>query len=366
MDEEARTVYWIQARDASGASPSLVLDSSKRYLFSSRPKNGTLTRYSFGPNYALLDEGTMDIPAACHTTSFSSLHLTNADYNTGIWGTASTGTCSVLFGVTTDGYTQLRSNEIAGDVHSLAWGSSGRSLHALDSHSSTTAMTSIVNFRISDNPDLEDIIATSILANVSDASQIVSHPTSDRLYVVTKGTNELISIEAQENANSSARTAALSRYKLIPTSLDASQFHTSSLATSSSKDTLWTLSQSKTQAIITAFSLNTTTGEIITAAARASWSGLGDGQITAAPFAGGNVIAITNSPAGYVTLLGLDSGVAAAAQDDDTAKGHEYLEYMDLGRSGAAGSRQLAPKIKSYGRTMLDEFIDVGESVWVD
>ncbi|OAL02047.1 hypothetical protein IQ06DRAFT_368539 [Phaeosphaeriaceae sp. SRC1lsM3a] len=352
------------ATSASSLLHHLV--SSKQYLFSSRPENGTLTRYSFGPNYALLDEGTMDIPAACHTTSFTSLHLTNADYNAGIWGTASTGTCSVLFGVTTDGYTQLRSKEIAGDVHSLAWGSSGRSLHALDSHTSTTSTTSIVNFRIAENPDLENIIATSILANVSDASQIVSHPTSNRLYVVTKGTNELISIEAQENANSSASTAALSRYRLIPSSLDASQFHTSSLATSSSKDTLWTLSQSRTQAIITAFSLNTTTGEIIDAAARASWSGLGDGQIMAAPFAGGNVVAITNSPAGYVTLLGLDGAMATAEQSDKTAQGHEYLQHMDMERSSAAGADQLAPKIKSYGRTMLDEFIEVGESVWVD
>jgi hypothetical protein len=81
MNEEARTVYYIQARDASGASSSLVLDvcynrvlllpitnekqHSKQYIFSSRPANGTLTRYSFGPEYALLDEGTMEIPSAC-------------------------------------------------------------------------------------------------------------------------------------------------------------------------------------------------------------------------------------------------------------------------------------------------------------
>lgn len=81
MNDEARTVYYIQARDASGASPSLVLDVrlrrhrslpltnvmqySKQYLFSSRPANGTLTRYSVGPDYALLDEGTMEIPTAC-------------------------------------------------------------------------------------------------------------------------------------------------------------------------------------------------------------------------------------------------------------------------------------------------------------
>lgn len=81
MNDETRTVYYIQARDASGASPSLVLDvrfhrflllaltyerqKSKQYLFSTRPANGTLTRYSFGPEYALLDEGTMEIPSAC-------------------------------------------------------------------------------------------------------------------------------------------------------------------------------------------------------------------------------------------------------------------------------------------------------------
>lgn len=272
----------------------------------------------------------------------------------------------MLFGVTTDGYTQLRSKEIAGDIHSLAWGSNGRSLHALDSHSSTTSTTSIVNFRIAETPDLENIIATSILANVSSASQIVSHPTSDRLYVVTKSTNELISIEAQENANSSVSAAALSRYRLIPSSLDARLFHTSSLATSASRDTLWTLSQSKSQAIITAFSLNVTTGEIIDAVARASWSGLGDGQVTAASFAGGNVVAVTNSPSGYVTLLGLDSGTATIAQGGEKADGHEYLQHIDAEGVRAAGVNKAAPKIKSYGRTMLDEFVEVGESVWVD
>lgn len=31
MDEAARTVYWIQARDASGSSPSLVLDVNLDY-----------------------------------------------------------------------------------------------------------------------------------------------------------------------------------------------------------------------------------------------------------------------------------------------------------------------------------------------
>lgn len=86
----------------------------------------------------------------------------------------------------------------------------------------------------------------------------------------------------------------------------------------------------------------------------------------AAPFAGGNVVAITNSPAGYVTLLGLDGAMATAEQSDKTAQGHEYLQHMDMERSSAAGADQLAPKIKSYGRTMLDEFIEVGESVWVD
>jgi hypothetical protein len=45
----------------------LLIESqhSKKHLFSSRPANGTLTRYSIEADYQLVDEGTMDIPASC-------------------------------------------------------------------------------------------------------------------------------------------------------------------------------------------------------------------------------------------------------------------------------------------------------------
>lgn len=86
----------------------------------------------------------------------------------------------------------------------------------------------------------------------------------------------------------------------------------------------------------------------------------------AAPFTGGDVIAVTNSPSGYVTLLGLDSGTSTVARSSRGTAGHEYLEHMDLEGMREAGNGQAAPKIKSYGRTMLDEFVEVGESVWVD
>ncbi|KAH3971209.1 hypothetical protein HBH70_016790 [Parastagonospora nodorum] len=366
MNDEARTVYYIQARDASGTSPSLALDNSKKYLFSSRPENATLTRYSIGVDYGLLDEGTVDIPAACNTTAFASMRLTSVAQNFGIWGSASTGACSVLFALSTDGYTQLRSKEIAGDVHSLAWGANGRSLHALDSHASSTTATSIANYRITEDPSLEDVLATDVLANVSDASQVAFHPRGNRFYVVTKATNELISAELQETTNTTKLPLPPSRYRLLPSSLDASQFRTSSLTITASKDTLWTLSQSTRQAIVTVFSLNTTTGEVIDAVARASWAGAGEGQITAAPFSSGNVVAVTSSPTGYVTLLGLDRGLVENSKSSESFVGHEWLMRMDLEVDNQATAGSATPKIKSYGRTALDEFISMGESVWVD
>ncbi|KAF2832704.1 hypothetical protein CC86DRAFT_425314 [Ophiobolus disseminans] len=339
---------------------------SKRHLFSSRPASGTLTRYSIASNYELVDEGTMDVPFSCNTTKFTSLHLTSASQNAGIWGSASTGTCSVLFGVTVDGYTQLRSKEIAGDVHSLAWGPNGHNLHALDSHASSSSVTSIVNYHISDDPNLEDIVRTDILANVSDASQIVSHPTGNRIYVVTKGTNELVTVALEQDGTSIKIAVAPSRYKLLPSSLDASKFHTSSLAISASKKVLWTLSQSANQAVVVAFTLNPATGEVIDAAARASWGGAGDGQLTAASFETGDIVAIANSPMGFVTLLGLDQGTPTIAQSFDSVVGHEYLEQLSVTKGRRGGAVLAAPKIKSYGRISLDEFVTMGESIWVD
>ncbi|CAO2650240.1 Nn.00g015320.m01.CDS01 [Neocucurbitaria sp. VM-36] len=366
-DVEARGVYMIQARDAAGASSSLALDRSRTHLFSSRPSDGTLTRYSVASNYELVSEGSMDIPSSCNTTNFTSLHVSSSNQNLGIWGTASTGTCSVLFGLTSDGYTTLRSKEIAGDVHSIAWSPTGRNLHALNSHSSASSTTSITNFRIAENPNLEDIAGTDVLVNVTSASQIVSHPTSDMVYLITKDTNELVTLPLQQNVRLRYRAnLSPSRYRLLPSSLDVTQFHTSSLAITSSKTTLWTLSQSPSQAVITAFSLNTTTGEVLGVAARASWKGAGEGQLVAAPFEAGDVVAVTNSPAGYITILGLDQSPASVALELGQNSEHNYLQAIPVTQMKRDGMQVAAAKIQSYGRTILDDSVGLGECVWID
>ncbi|KAH7093495.1 hypothetical protein FB567DRAFT_610001 [Paraphoma chrysanthemicola] len=366
LDDQARLVYWIQARDAAGTSPSLALDRVKKHVFSSRPAQGAITRYAIQSNYELVDEGTLELEHSCNTTMFKSLQLTSASQNYGIWGSASTGDCSVVFGLTTDGYTQLRSKEIPGDVHSLAWGPKGHNIHALNSRASSSTTTSIVNFRISDDPNLEDIINTDLLANVADASQIVAHPSSNRIYVVTRGTNELITMIVQQNGTSIKLSSAPLRFKILPSSLDASHFHTSSLAISASGKTLWTLSQSSNQAVIVAFTLDPTTGDVIDAAARASWGGAGEGQLTAAPFEGGDIVAITNSPLGYITLLGLEQASAMAAHGIEYKRGHEYLQQLDVEAEMGSSNAAAPARIKSYGRTILDDVISIGESIWLD
>lgn len=165
------------------------------------------------------------------------------------------------------------------------------------------------------------------------------------------------------SAETSRRRATLaqSRYKLLPSSIDATQFQTSSLAITASKRVLWTLSQSPNQAVVTAFTLNATTGDVIEVGARATWKGAGEGQLTAASFEAGDVVAISNSPMGYVTLLGLDYGTVAMAQSSE----HEFLEELPLEMEkrevGVA-----APKIKSFGRTVLDDYVGLGESIWID
>lgn len=272
----------------------------------------------------------------------------------------------MLFGVTIDGYTQLRSKEIAGDVHSLAWGPNGHNLHALNSRASSDSVTSVVNYRISDDPNLEDILRTDFLANVSDASQIVAHPVGDRIYVVTKDANELVTVALEADGLSIKAASTPSRYKLLPSSLDSTKFRTSSLAISASKSTLWTLSQSANQAVIVAFTLNPATGEVIDAAARASWGGAGDGQLTAALFEASDVVAISNSPLGYLTLLGLDQNALGSAQDLESNSSHEYLEEIKMPNRQTGQGYPAAFKVKSYGRIPLDEFVAMGESVWVD
>ncbi len=294
-----------------------------------------------------------------------SLKLSTSIQNEAIWGTASTGTCSVVFGLTPDGYDTLHSQEIAGDVHSIAWSPNGRNLHALDSHSSQDLLTSITNFRISENPTLQDVVGVDVLRNVTSASQIVAHPSKTLVYIVTKDSNELIVVPLAGDTLVNNSTVVL-RYRLLPTSLDATQFHTSSLAISASRNTLWTLSQSSSQAVITSFTLNVTTGDVVNVAARASWQGVGEGQLTAAPFDGGDVVAVANSPTGYITLLGLDQSTldnAYIAGDPDV---HDYLHPMAVGESRRNDIRMLTPKIRSYGRTLVDDYVNLGDSIWID
>ena len=300
-----------------------------------------------------------------NTTEFKSVHLATSSNNFGIWGTASTGSCSILFGLTTDGYNALRSKEILGDVHSLAWSPNGHALHALDSHSSAALSTSVTTFRIAEEPTLEDVTGIDVLLNVTNASQITAHPTGNNLYVVTKDSNELITIPIPDYPLANNATIT-SRHRLIPASLDTSQFYTSSLAVTASRTTLWTLSQSSNQAIISAFSVNETTGAIISIIARASWAGAGDGHLAAAPFERGNMIAVTNSPTGYVTLLELEYGLSATSFVDELHTGHDYLKQMSVGELEHRDVGVESASVRSYGRTVLDDYATIGECVWIN
>ncbi|KAF2677951.1 hypothetical protein K458DRAFT_395424 [Lentithecium fluviatile CBS 122367] len=368
IDDATRQVYLMGLIPASGASPSLVLapgDYSKLHLFGSEPQKGTLTRYTVQPDYSLINEGTADIPASCNTTKFTTLHLTSgkqAPYS--IFGSASTGQCSTLFSLTVSGFSTLRSREFAGDIRSLAWSPNGRHLHALDSHSSAKSATSIFNFFIAPEPTLLDQNITDTLANVTGATQMVTHPTGNLVYVVTD-TNELVTISLSEDVS---KESSPSRYKILPSSIDASMYTTSSLTISSSKTSLWTLSQSNLQAVITVFSLDATTGAVISAVARAAWSGYGYGQIAPAPFVGNDIVAITNSPTGIVAILGLDVGVVPAGEHGEVkVEGEEdgFLEEVWMLNVKRDGSAAVAPKLKSFGRIDLG-FDTLGEGVWVD
>jgi len=156
------------------------------------------------------------------------------------------------------------------------------------------------------------------------------------------------------------------RYRILPTSLDATQFHSSSLAISASRNTLWALSQSSRQAVITAFTLNITTGEVVDVAARASWQGTGEGQLTAAPFDGGDVVAITDSPTGYITILGLDQSTLPSARIAEDFRLHDYLHAMQVDERKRKDIRMAAPKIKSYGRVLVDDHVNLGDCAWID
>ncbi|KAL1591936.1 hypothetical protein SLS60_011528 [Paraconiothyrium brasiliense] len=279
-----------------------------------------------------------------------------------IYGSASTGNCSVLFSTSVAGFKSLRSKEFAGDIRSLAWSPNGRHLHALDSHSQSAA-TSIFSFYISPDDNLNDQNQTDILANVTNAEQMVTHPTGNLVYVVTKDTNELVTIPLQ----GATTPASPSRFKILPSSMDASQYTTLSLTISSSKTSLWTLSQSAAQVVVTVFSLDPTTGSVINAVARAGWTGDGGSfpaQISPAPFVGNDIVAITNSPLGYTAFIGLDKGTTTTGEKGDVkVASDDFLD--DVWMLNVKSDAAAAPKLKSYGRIAL-AFDSLGEGVWVD
>ena len=218
---------------------------------------------------------------------------------------------------------------------------------------------------MSEDPDLQDVVGIDILGNVTSASQIIAHPSETLMYIVTKDSNELVVVSLAGDSLVSNSTPVL-RYRMLPTSLDATQFHSSSLAISASRNTLWALSQSSRQAVITAFTLNVTTGEVVDVAARASWQGIGEGQLTAAPFDGDDVVAIANSPTGYITILGLDQSTLPSARIAEDFGLHGYLYAMQVDERKRKDIRMAAPKIKSYGRVLVDDHVNLGDCTWID
>jgi hypothetical protein len=301
---------------------------------------------------------------AGNATTFSTLHLTpSSQAPFSIYGSASTGNCSVLFSTSVSGFKSLRSKEFAGDIRSLAWSPNGRHLHALDSHSSQSAATSIFNFYISGDDTLNAQNQTDTLANVTNAEQMVTHPTGNLVYVVTKDSNELVTIPLQ----GAEAPASPSRFKILPSSMDASQYTTLSLTISSSKTSLWTLSQSPAQVVVTVFSLDPITGAVINTVARAGWTGDGGyfpAQISPAPFVGSDIVAVANSPVGYTAFIGLDKGSSAMGEVGDVKVASEdFLE--DVWILNVESGAVAAPKLKSYGRIAL-AFDSLGEGVWVD
>ncbi|KAI4926534.1 hypothetical protein J4E85_006828 [Alternaria conjuncta] len=177
---------------------------------------------------------------------------------------------------------------------------------------------------MSEDPNLQDVVGIDVLGNVTSASQIVAHPSETFMYIVTKYSNELIVV---------------------------------SLA----GDTL-----SPLQAVITAFTLNVTTGEVVDVAARASWQGFGEGQLTAAPFDDGDVVAITDSPTAYITILGLDQSTLPSARIGEDFGLHDYLYAMQVDERKRKDIQMAAPKIKSYGRVFVDDHVNLGDCAWID
>jgi 6-phosphogluconolactonase (cycloisomerase 2 family) len=242
-----------------------------------------------------------------------------------IYGTASTGTCSALFSVSVTGYHTLRSNEIKGDVRSFAWSPDGSHLHALDTESS-----SLLNFNISEDPNLQDLLDTKVVADTKAARQVIAHPVGHRLYLITRDTNELLDIPLQSNDRVEG-TAVANRSRILVSDTPEGQYVTTSVAISSTNATLWTLSHTgpdENTFMVTAFKIDPVTGAVQGRVARASFRNyLGDGAVVAtsslipAPFEG-DMVAVTTYPGAMVAVLGLVGssitafGRAMLAQDE--------------------------------------------------
>lgn len=82
-------------------------------------------------------------------------------------------------------------------------------------------------------------------------------------------------------------------------------------------------------------------------------------SISPAPWLGGDIVAVGNSPVGYVAFVGLDEG--AGKESDARVSGEDFLEDMMMGTEELG----VAPRLKSYGRIGLG-FGSLGEGVWVD
>ncbi|KAF2119639.1 hypothetical protein BDV96DRAFT_596336 [Lophiotrema nucula] len=304
LDDQLKQVSLVKNNAAAGASPSMVVHRSKQYLFGSRPSDGTVSRYGIKDDLSLTLEGTMDIPASCNTTAFTDIKLSSDVNSFDIYGSASTGNCSTLFATSTDGFYTMRSREILGDIRSLAWSPNGLHLFALDYKTHT-----VLNFNITDtgSPTLEDVLDNALLSNVTNPRQMISHPTGHRIYAITQDSNELLDVPLS-TSDRVAKDVVAARFNVLPSTLKASDYTTQSLAISSSNSTLWTLSRSNGQSVISVFSLDPTTGAVLRAIARAAWKDVSASKnslIAPAPFAG-DIIAVSNSPLGIVAFIGLN------------------------------------------------------------
>jgi hypothetical protein len=54
---------------------------------------------------------------------------------------------------------------------------------------------------------------------------------------------------------------------------------------------------------------------------------------------------------------------ADVVQDPAT---HNYLRPMIVENKGNKSLHMAASKIKSYGRALIDDYISLGESIWID